>query len=348
MIVVIIAGGSGTRLWPLSTPDYPKHLLSVDGDDASLLQKTYERAKRIGRKVYVITDRSHVHHVREQLQELDDDCCIVEPARRGTAGCIVMALARLSEKQDTGEAIAFVAADHYVRDIEGFVHSFRIAETASKKEERIVLVGVEPNHPSTGLGYIQKNGLFDEKTFVFNVGSFKEKPDHATAQQYLETGDYLWNCSYFVGSIDTFVKKMAAHAPDLAANYRALVAESGDQQREKYLSFESNSIDYGLIEKVDDLLVVPASFDWMDLGSYSDLHQASSSDNQGNHVRGEAVELEGVENSFVQNYENKPVAVIGLDNIVVINTKDGILVARKDASQKIGEVGKRFNMKQEQ
>lgn len=347
MIVVIIAGGSGTRLWPLSTPCYPKHLLTVNGDEASLLQKTYERTRKIATKVYVLTEQSHAHHVREQLPKLGDECCLVEPDRRGTAGCIVMALAHLSKKHDQAEAIAFVAADHYIRDIDGFMHSFAVAEQASIGEGKIVLVGVEPSYPSTGFGYIQKGGLFDKEKFVFNVHSFKEKPDYQTAQRYIETGDYLWNCSYFVGSIDTFRRKMEKHAPELVQNYQALVdAESMEQHHEIYVSFASNSIDYGLIEKVDDLLVVPASFDWMDLGSYSDLHKASSSNGQGNHVRGERIELEGVENSFVQNYEDKPLAVIGLDNVVVINTKDGILVARKDASQKIGEVSKRISNKE--
>lgn len=343
MIVVIIAGGSGTRLWPLSTPSYPKHLLKVNGDPESLLQKTYLRAKQIAGSVYVLTEQSHAHHVREQLPELDDDCCIVEPARRGTASCIVMALAHLNERHGSDEPIAFIAADHYIRDTDGFVHSFKIAENSSEREKRIVLVGVEPDHAATGLGYIQKDGLFEEETFVFNVHSFKEKPDYETAQRYIETGKYLWNCSYFVGSLDTFKRVMSIHAQDLLNNYQLLLdASNKSEHDERYLSFENNSIDYALIEKVDDLMVVPASFDWMDLGSYGDLHKASESDTLGNHVSGDAIELEGVENSYIQNHEDKPVAVVGLDNVVVINTKDGILVARKDLSQKIGEVSKRI------
>lgn len=347
MITVIIAGGSGTRLWPLSTPDYPKHLLKINGDKRTLIQNTYDRAKRISDAVYVITEMSHAHLVKEQLPELGDDSFVVEPARRGTASCIVAALAHVAGRHPTDEPIAVLSADHYIRDVEGFVHSFRVARDASKKSGRIVLVGVEPDYPATGFGYIQKDGVYDDESFVFDVHSFKEKPEYQVAQDYIRSGNYLWNCGYFVGSVDTFRQKMQQHAPALHENLESLLsAADADTYRETYLSFENNTIDYGLIEKVDDLLVVPAAFDWMDMGSFGDLHKAAGSDEQGNHAHGE-VELEGVENSFVQNHEDKPLAVIGLDNVAVINTPQGILVTRKDLSQKVGEVSKRINAKKE-
>jgi mannose-1-phosphate guanylyltransferase/mannose-6-phosphate isomerase len=162
----------------------------------------------------------------------------------------------------------------------------------------------------------------------------------------VKSGNYLWNCSYFVGSLDTFKKHMQKFASGLANNYEALLAtKTPDEYNKTYLGFESDTIDYALIEKVDDLLVVPAAFDWMDLGSYSDLHKAVESDEGGNHVHGEGVELEGVENSFIQNHEGKPVAVIGLDNVAIINTPQGLLVTRKDLAQQVGEVSKRITKK---
>lgn len=346
MITVIIAGGSGTRLWPLSTPDYPKHLLKINNDSKSLLQNTYERAKKISSAIYVVTDVSHAHHIKEQLPALREDAFIVEPARRGTASCIVAALSHVTGKHGSDEPIAILSADHYVRDTAGFEHSFKIAAEASTKAKSIVLVGVEPDYPATGFGYIQKDGIYDEESFVFNVHSFREKPNHEMANEYLKSGNYLWNCGYFVGSLDTFKKNMKAHAPGMLANYEALLAAKTPEAYEKtYLAFEADTIDYALIEKTNDLLVVPAAFDWMDLGSYGDMHKAAESDKQGNHVKGEQVHTEGVENSFVQNYEDKPVAVIGLDNVVVINSPNGILVARKDLAQKIGEVSKRITNK---
>ena len=149
-----------------------------------------------------------------------------------------------------------------------------------------------------------------------------------------------------MGSVNTFKKSMEQFAPDLLENYKKLEAASGEDYKDVYLSFESISIDYALIEKVKNLLVVPASFDWMDLGSFGDLHRAVGSDKAGNHVHGK-VETEEVENSFVQNHEDKPVAIIGVDNIVVINTPNGILVARKDLAQKVGDVSKRIKAQED-
>jgi mannose-1-phosphate guanylyltransferase len=345
MIVVIIAGGSGTRLWPLSTPDYPKHLLKIDGDERSLLQHTYDRARLLTDKVYVVSDSSHIEHVREQLPELDDKAFIVEPARRGTANCIVAALAHIGKEHDPDEPIASIHADHYIRDTKGFKHSFKIANEVSKANQRIVLVGVEPDHAATGFGYIEKDDLFDETNFVYGVESFKEKPALSVAQRYVNSGNYLWNCGYFVGSVNTFKQKMQDFAPDLFANYEKMAAATPDNYEETYLSLSNDAIDYALIEKVKDLLVVPASFDWMDLGSFSDLHKAVDSDETGNHVHGN-VEVEVVNNSYVHNQEEKPVAVIGLDNVAVINTPHGLLITRKDLAQKVGEVSKRIGGKQ--
>jgi mannose-1-phosphate guanylyltransferase len=342
MIVVIIAGGSGTRLWPLSTPGYPKHLLKIMGDDRSLLQNTYQRARRLSDKICVVSEIGHVHHVKEQLPELPDEAFIAEPARRGTASCIIAALVHIEKQYGADEPIAFMAADHYIRDVRGFVHSFEVAAEASESNKRIVLVGVEPNYPATGLGYIQKDGLLDEKRFIFNVDSFKEKPDYETAIKYLASGDYLWNCGYFMGSVNTFKIAMEAHAPDMFTGYQKLTAADAKHYDEIYLGFENISVDYALIEKVPDLLVVPASFDWLDLGSFGDMAKVAPSDVKGNTTQG-TVELEDVKNTLVQNLEDKPVAVIGLDNCVVINTPAGILVTRKDLSQKVGDVSKRFN-----
>lgn len=341
VIVVIIAGGSGTRLWPLSTPSYPKHLLKVSGDERSLLQNTYARAKYLGDAIYVISEAGHIHHVREQLPELPEDHFIVEPARRGTASCILAALAHIAATHDRDEPIAFLAADHYIRDNDGFSYSFMVAAETSKQESRIVLVGVEPDYPATGFGYIQKDDLLRQNEPVYNVHSFKEKPDRETAQAYLKSGHYLWNCGYFVGSLNVFERIMQAYAPDLFASYGTLAGSDGTAYEEAYLALNSISIDYALIEKVSNLLVVPASFDWMDLGTYADMYNAVDHDAQGNHVLGN-VDAEEVENSFIQNHEQKPLAVIGLDNVIVVNTPDGIVVARKDLSQKVGEVSKRL------
>lgn len=340
MIIVIIAGGSGTRLWPLSTPDYPKHLLKINGDERSLLQQTYDRSLKLTDKIYVVSEKGHIEHVHEQLPDLPKEAFIVEPGRRGTANCIIAALAQISQSHDKDEVIAFTHADHYIRDNEGFINSFRLAEQVAAEQHRIVLVGVEPDTPATGFGYIEKGELLDGQAMVYNVHSFKEKPDHQTAQDYIKSGNYLWNCGYFLGSLSTFLAAMEQYAPQLADHYQKLLAEPGNE--EVYLSFESVAIDYALIEKVPDLLVIPATFDWMDLGSFSDLSKAVTSDDNGNHLHAKSVETEEVKNSYIYSADDKPIAVVGLDNIAIVNTPEGLLVTRKDLSQKVGEVSKRF------
>ncbi|HEX6258969.1 MAG TPA: sugar phosphate nucleotidyltransferase [Candidatus Saccharimonadales bacterium] len=341
MIVVINAGGSGSRLWPLSTPEYPKHLLRLNAEE-SLLQSAVARAKRLSNKIYVITEAGHAHHVKEQVPELGDDAFIIEPARRGTAGCMVAGLEYLQSRHDHDEPIAFLHADHAIRDVEGFAHSFKNAGSATEQYKRLTLIGIEPTYAATGFGYIERDGVIDEDAFVHEVVGFKEKPAFNLAQEYVQTGRYLWNCGYFVGSINTFVEAFRTFSPAWHDNYQRLVAATTPEAyQEVYLSFENDAIDYALLERMTNLMVVPANFDWLDLGSFKDAHAAVERDEQDNSIRGR-VEIEEVENAYIRNEEDKPVAVIGLDNIVVVNTPDGILVARKDMSQKVGEVSKRF------
>lgn len=346
MITVIIAGGSGTRLWPLSTSDYPKHLLKLTGN-RSLLQSAYDRAKQVGDTVYVVTEASHAHHVKDQLSDLADENFLIEPGRRGTGNCIVFALDIISRRHDHDEPIAFVHSDHNIRDVEGYVRSLQTAAKASGETNKVTLIGIEPTFPATGFGYIERDGQLGQ-TGAYNIQSFKEKPDHDTAQAYLRAGNYLWNCGYFVGSVNTFLSEIRAVASDLQNSYDKLsaVSDLGEEYNSTYLSFEDLVIDYSLAERSSNLAVVPASFDWMDIGSFKDLHEANESDANGNFFKGNAVYDVELENVYIQNDEEKPVAVIGLDNIVVINTPNGILVARKDLSQKVKDVVERVKADQ--
>lgn len=342
MIVVINAGGAGTRLWPLSTPEYPKHLLKLVGKE-SLLQSTYNRAKKLSKHIYVVTEISHAHLVKEQLPELKDDHFIIEPARRGTAGCLLAGLHHLQSRHNHDEPIAFLHADHVIRDTEGFVHSFKIAADAAEKNQKITLIGIEPTYPATGFGYIQKDSTITEEPLVYKVDGFTEKPPFETAKKYLQSGDYLWNSGYFVGSINSFVRDFKDFAPKWYKYYQSLLkTKSESELRKTYLSFQNDAIDYALMEPDTSLQVVPASFDWMDMGSFADLCQAVPTDKDGNFTQGKQVALEEVENSYVRNDDERPVIVIGLDNIVVVNTKHGVLVTRKDLSQKVKEALKKL------
>lgn len=345
MITVIIAGGSGTRLWPLSTAKYPKHLLKLTSE-RTLLQTAYDRASKLGDTIYVVTEASHSQHVLAQLPELSAKSILVEPGRRGTAHCIIFALDYIARHHDHDEPIAFIHSDHHVRDIGGFARSFALAAKTSTANNQITLIGIEPTFPSTGFGYIKRDGMINGNNGVFQVESFKEKPDHDTATKYVESGDYLWNCGYFVGSVKTFLDEMRLSAPDLLANYEKLSgidSFAGDEYKSKYLSLDNQVIDIALIEKAKSLAVVSASFDWMDVGSFKDLHDVVPTDEKGNYYSGENIHTIDVDNVYVRNEENdKPIAVIGLNNVVVVNTPDGILVSRKDVSHRTGEVAKKL------
>jgi len=339
MITVIIAGGSGTRLWPLSTSEYPKHLLKLTGE-RTLLQSAYDRAKKLGELVYVVTEAGHAHHVKDQLPELSKDHFLIEPGRRGTGNCIIFALDVISRRHDKDEPIAFVHSDHNIRDTDGYVRSLQLAARASSLSNKITLIGIEPTFPATGFGYIERDGGITELESTYSIESFKEKPDFETAQKYLRAGNYLWNCGYFVGSVNTFMDEIRLVTPELTEHFNILADISNvgdDQYNAAYLAFNDQVIDYALAEKSSNLAVVPATFDWMDIGSFKDLHEANELDEKGNFFKGSYIYDDELENSYIQNDENKPVVVIGLDNIIVINTPNGILVSRKDQSQKVKE-----------
>ena len=343
MITVIIAGGSGTRLWPLSTSAKPKQLLKLV-NDYTMVQNTYNRATTFSKEIYVIPDETIVKLLKQQLPVLDDEHIISEPGRRGTANCIIAALAHIAKNHpDHDEPIAFITADHQVRDVEGFGRSFIKAGEASKALKEIALVGIEPTYPATGFGYIERGAETSQES-VYEVKSFKEKPDFDTARKYMHAGNYLWNCGCFVGSVNTFLQTMKSSAPALLERYKALMdLDDGTKEYvDTYHSFESDSIDYALIEKAKKLIVTPATFDWMDVGNFKDLHDVNEQDEVGNYICGDKVHMIEVENAYVRNEEEKDIAIIGLDNVVVVNTPDGVLVARKDLAPKVGDIAKKI------
>jgi mannose-1-phosphate guanylyltransferase len=344
MIIVIIAGGSGTRLWPLSIGNYPKHLLKLTGQRTGV-QEAYDRAARLTKDIYVVTEASHAHHVREQLPELSEDAFIVEPGRRGTASCFIAALERVAKKHDHDEPIGFLWADHFIRDIDGFVHAFKLAGEQSAKHNRVTLVGIEPTSPSTLFGYIEKGKVIDKDAYVSEVSCFKEKPELELAKKFVASGKYLWNSGYTVGSVNAFMDAMKKHAPERYSDFQRLQkAETQDEYNDLYLSFENDAIDYAFSEKVDNLLVIPATFDWLDVGSFKELYEANDPDGAGNVVTGNGqAETIDVQNSYIRNDGEVPVVVIGLDNVVVVHTANGILVARKDVSQRVKEVVKKLS-----
>lgn len=342
MIVVIIAGGSGTRLWPLSTQTYPKHLLRLTNEN-SLLQNTFQRVNKLtdAKNIFVVSEASHSDHVIEQLSEIPKENILIEPARRGTASCFLLALNAIKERGLDDQAIFFLWSDHIVRDQRGFVTTASQAGEIAEKTGKIVFVGIEPTYPTTGLGYMEKGErLQNSFKNAFELKQFVEKPDKKTATHYFRSGDYLWNTGYLIATQTTLEREIKARNKQMWDDYQAL--QNSADTKETYLGFESEAIDKALSEHVDDGLVVPATFDWLDIGSFHDLHGVSEQDGDGNYLNGRNVELEQVTNSYVRNEQDLPVAVIGLDNVAVVATKNGILITNKTYAQKVGEVSKKF------
>lgn len=342
MIVIIVAGGSGTRMWPLSTPEYPKHLLTIVGDK-SLLQNTFERAKKVTSvdKIYISTEAGHVDHVYDQLPGLARENVIVEPARRDTMPCIMNALQLISTKHPHDEPVASIHADHHIRDVQGFAQALKVAGEVSAEQGRITLLGIEPHQPDGKYGHIHKGDIFDKEDFVYEVKGFVEKPEYKIAKEYFESGEYLWNMGYFVAPYSVFEKAIRTHSdPHWGEQLDRLIGAKTQEERDAiYLDFENLAIDYGLMEKVPDLLIMPGTFDWMDVGSFDDVFKITTQNEDGNATMGDNIHLIDVEDSYVRNMDtSKPVAVIGLDNITVVNTDHGVLVMRTVHAQKVKEI----------
>lgn len=347
MIAVILAGGSGTRLWPLSTPGKPKHLMSVTGG-RTLLQDAYSRAQLCADEVYVVTDSSHAELVIEQLEgELGEEHIIIESDRRGTASCITLALAKLTATYGEDVLVGFMHADHHILDKEALARTVQAAGGYAKEYDSIALIGTSPSYPATGFGYIKRGEKLAGD--CYRVASFEEKPDLLTAEGYLESRDYLWNMGLFAASVGTFASEIKRFDSELFTAYENLTRAFTDGQsyEELYGALATQAIEPAVIEKSDNVIVVPGKFDWTDIGSYKDLHGTlPKSDGNANSIEGEAICIDTSE-SIVMEQTGRPVAVLGLNNVVVISTKDGLLVCSKEYSQRVKEAAEVFNNKKE-
>ena len=336
--VVILAGGSGTRLWPRSREKSPKHLLTLHGRQ-SLLQSTFERVRRLTENVYVVTERSQVESIREQLPALTPERCIIEPARRGTASALGLAAIAIAE-QDPPATMLSVHADHYLgQDEEAYLKTLDAEARWAEAERSLVTVGLRPPYASTAFGYIQVGPALDGDggAAVHRVKAFVEKPDLQTAQRYLQTGDFLWNLGLFAWPIEVLFNEMAHHAPGLYQGLQlvkdARRAGRADEADAAYKTLPTEAIDYAVMERTHNLLVVQAGFEWHDIGSWADLHDILEQDQAGNFVEGESILIDS-RNCMIHS-PKKLVAAVGLEDMVVIETDDAILICPKARSQDV-------------
>jgi mannose-1-phosphate guanylyltransferase len=336
--IVILAGGSGTRLWPRSRENSPKHLLTLHGRQ-SLLQSTFERVQRLTEHVYVVTEQSQVDSIRQQLPALPPERFIIEPARRGTASALGLAAVAIAER-DPQATMLSVHADHYLgQDEEAYLETLEAEARWAESRRSLVTVGLRPPYASTAFGYIQVGPALDGQggAAVHQVKAFVEKPDLRTAERYLERGDFLWNLGLFAWPIEVLFNEMAHHAPGLYQGLQlvkdARRAGRADEADAAYRTLPTEAIDYAVLERTSNLLVVKAGFEWHDIGSWADLHDILERDQAGNFVEGESVLIDS-RNCMIHS-PNKLVAAVGLEDMVVIETDDAILICPKARSQDV-------------
>lgn len=338
--VVIMAGGIGSRFWPMSTPQLPKQFVDVLGVGKTLIQLTVERFAPLcpQENFWVVTGERYVDLVKQQVPQLLDDHIIAEPQGRGTAPCIAYACWKIAQKHPDAN-IVFTPSDALVIDVTEFRRVIRAALEFTESQHSIVTIGIKPDRPETGYGYIAE-GEKVEGTEICKVDSFREKPSLEVAKDYLRQGIYLWNAGIFVWNVSTITSALRTYTPVLAETMDEMsVAFYTDSEKEVvarlFPTCEKISIDYAVMEKADCIYTLPASFGWSDLGTWGSLRTLMPQDEEGNAVVGENVKLIGSKGCIVHTPELSKVIVQGLEGYIVAQHGDRLLICRLDDEQNI-------------
>jgi mannose-1-phosphate guanylyltransferase/mannose-6-phosphate isomerase len=342
LIPVLLSGGVGSRLWPVSRELYPKQFLPLADEKLSLFQQTLSRLDgmpALGEPI-VVCNEEHRFLVAQQLRDLGHagGSIILEPVGRNTAPAI--ALAAIDALRQTEDAVLLVLpADHVIRDRAALQRAAQLG-MAQAAAGHLVTFGIVPDAPETGYGYIRRGAALDAD--VFAVSHFAEKPDLATANAYVASGDYFWNSGMFVFRADRYLEELATHAPKILETCRRAYDQSVDDldfirvHKDSFLACPSDSIDYAVMERTDRAAMVPLECGWNDVGSWAALWQTGAADAQGNVTRGDVI-LRNVSNAFVRA-ESRLVAAVGIDDVVIVETADAVLVANKNASQDVKHI----------
>lgn len=345
LTAVIMAGGKGERFWPRSRMNLPKQFLKLT-DDRTMIQKTVERLKGLvaDENIYISTTVDYKPLVREQLPQVPEENIILEPCGRNTAPCIGLAAVHIHRKHPNATMLV-LPSDHLIKNEALFLSTLRHADTIASIDHNLVTIGIMPSHPETGYGYIQleRDGSDAYGDNVFKVARFVEKPDMKTAQRYVESGEYLWNSGMFVWKVQTILENYQTHLPEMYAQLQQIGQAIDSVTYEEilnkvYSQMVNISIDYGIMEKSVKIYVLPGIFGWDDVGSWNALERIMGADADGNVVRGNAL-LVNTENSIIEA-QGKMIAVVGMENLIVVDTEDVILICDKDATQDIKTVTK--------
>ncbi|MFB3926254.1 MAG: mannose-1-phosphate guanylyltransferase/mannose-6-phosphate isomerase [Syntrophales bacterium] len=336
---VVLAGGSGTRFWPLSREKMPKQFLQILGD-RSMFSMTLDRVRALvpDERILIVTIRSQADEVRRELYNLDASRMKIleEPVGRNTAAAIGLACVHILQESPRG-ILAVFPADHYIRDESRFLdimrHGFKAADGGW-----LVTLGIRPVRPETGYGYIMKGDLIDPEgsenrdRSLFRAERFTEKPDRRTAEEYLRSGRFYWNGGIFCWRADVLMDEIKRYLPSLHEGLFS-IQKSPERLNEIYPTLESVSVDYGILEHSDRVAMIPADVGWSDVGSWEALYDLLGKDQEGNVVRGDVVTV-GSRRSLIRS-EDRLVAAVGADDLIIVETSDAVLVCRKDMSQDI-------------
>ena len=341
--VVIMAGGVGSRIWPMSTVDNPKQFIDVLGVGRSLLQLTFDRFKGIclPENTWIVTNKKYAEIIKQQLPEIPVENILLEPCRRNTAPCIAYVSWRIKSK-DPNANIVVTPSDHVVTNDTEFQRVVKTCLKFSGESDAIVTLGMKPNRPETGYGYIQADlsSSTARNREIYRVDQFREKPDLATAKKYIQQNNFFWNAGIFIWNVNTIVNAFRVYQPSISKIFEGLLdmyCTSQEQLKidEMYPRCENISVDYAIMEKVSEIYVCPANFGWSDLGTWGSLLQQVHHDLYGNACIGSNISMYDSHNCVVHTLQEKKVVIQGLDNYIVAENNDTLLICKLSEEQRI-------------
>ncbi|MDO8141686.1 MAG: mannose-1-phosphate guanylyltransferase [Candidatus Brocadiales bacterium] len=338
---VIMAGGSGTRFWPWSREDTPKQLLKIVGQK-SMLQHTIDRITPLFKpeNILIVTNISHKEKIQKQVPQIPPANVVAEPMGKDTAPCIGLA-ATIIHKRSPDAVMIVMTADHVIEPASRFVKMAETAMNIAGENNSLLTMGIKPTEPSVSYGYIHRGKhLLEESGFnVYEVESFKEKPDKATAQHFINTGEYYWNGGIFVWQTAKILECITKYTPKLALGLQKIGAALGTEfewttLEKEYKTFEKISIDYAVMEKAKDVVVIEVDFTWDDVGSWSALERWNKKDTSGNTILGNHFGID-TDSCIIVNNEQHLIATIGVSDMIVVHTKDATLICNKQKAEQI-------------
>lgn len=317
--VLIMAGGKGTRLWPVSTDERPKQYLNLM-DDESFLQMTYNRSLKItsSEYIHIVTTQDQVDLVNEQIPEAN---IIIEPEGKNTAPCLYLAFRILAQRYNEDDDVCVLPSDHYIKNENKFVECINFAKKYAKQYRGISLIGLRPNSPHTGYGYIE----FQKEEGMCRVLNFKEKPDLPTAKKYLGAGNYLWNGGIFCGEISVFLNEFDKHAPEIVENEFDILSETESW----YRTVTPIPIDIAIMEKASNLFVLPSEFGWNDLGTWTSFEEVLEPELGNTIISGKVKGIQSKNNLVFSN--NSEIYLLGVEDLVIVETNGKIMISHKNS-----------------